>query len=73
MARTERRERHSGWLSVREGARYMRRGLNEFEGMVRTGTIPCYQPDGRRLVNTEDIDAYIRRFPYRAEVPEWAR
>lgn len=62
-----------GWLSVRDGARYMHRALKDFEAMVRTGEVPCYQPGGRRLVHTDDIDAYVRKFPYRAEVPKWAR
>ena len=54
-----------GWLSVRKAARYMHRGLGEFEALVRSGAIPCYQPAGRRLVHTSDIDAYVRKFPYR--------
>lgn len=65
MAVSEAELERVGWLSVRKAARYMHRGLGEFEALVRSGAIPCYQPGRHRLVHTSDIDAYVRKFPYR--------
>lgn len=52
------------WLTVSEASAYARVGLSEFRKVVRSGEIPSYRRGKRyTLVNTEDIDAWIRSFP----------
>ena len=54
----------SPWLTVSESAAYARMGLSEFRRKVRSGEIPSYRRGERyTLVNTADIDAWIRSFP----------
>ena len=54
----------SPWLTIPESAKYARVGLTEFRKLVRSGEIPSYRRGERyTLLNTADIDAWIRSFP----------
>ena len=53
------------WLSVSEAARYVRKRRRDVEALLRQGIIPASGEGGRVRVSTEDLDAYMRRFPYR--------
>ena len=54
----------SPWLTIAESAKYARVGLTEFRKVVKSGEIPSYRRGERyTLINTQDIDAWIRSFP----------
>ena len=66
------------WLTIAEGAKYCRVSEPFFYKMCELGEIPTYETigqrfgsqrvpgSGRRLVNTDDLDNYIRQSPVEA-------
>lgn len=64
----------SPWLTVTEGARYLRMNETEFARLVDTGKIASFRRGKRyRLVNTSDLDVWMRSQPSGAKVPEALR
>lgn len=64
----------SPWLTVPEGAAYVRMGRTEFTAKVNRGEIPSYQRSKRaRFVDSRELDMLMRSLPSGARVPEAAR
>ena len=64
----------SPWLTVTEGARYVKKRKKDFTHLVDTGVIPSTKHGKRcRLVHTADLDAWMRSQPSGAKVPEALR
>jgi excisionase family DNA binding protein len=53
------RTSESPWFTIEEAAAYAKRSLKTMYNWSSEGKIPTYHPDGRVLVNKDDIDKYI--------------
>lgn len=64
----------SPWLTVSEGAAYMRMDATEFTAKVNTGEIPSHRRSKRaRFVDARVLDELMRSLPSGAKVPEVLR
>ena len=63
------------WLAIKDAAKYLHTNSNLMYALVELGEVPAYEPiieryggrhtagSNRRLVNTEDLDAFMRQNP----------
>lgn len=61
------------WLTIPKAAKYAVMRRERFEQLVGRGIIPAYVEHGRRLVKSDDVDAYIESQPKAATAPAYAR
>lgn len=64
----------SPWLTVTEGATYVRMRVPEFRAKVDSGEIPsCRRSERARFVDARILDEMMRSLPSGAKVPEALR
>lgn len=64
----------SPWLTVPEGAAYMRMSATKFTAMVNSGEIPSHRRSKQsRFVDARVLDELMRSLPSGAKVPEVLR
>jgi excisionase family DNA binding protein len=57
------KEVNSPWLTIDEGAAYVRKGRTTFRQLVRGGEVPSYDMGGMTLVNRDELNAWVRSHP----------
>lgn len=69
MTRTD-----SPWLTLPQGAAYIKMDPQPFRELVYSGEIPGYRRSSKRIfVNRDDLDAHMRSLPSASRVPEALR
>lgn len=54
-----------GFLNLSQAAQYLSLGERKVRELATSGAIRSYQPNTKFLFKREDLDAYVRRFPYK--------